>query len=237
MPLKKILTGGDHEVRLSHPRVCDVCHGQGSAPGTMSRNCETCNGTGQLTNIRQEGNVRYQESRTCPTCSGKGKFIESPCQVCGGSGSVNVPETLTVKIPIGAEEGMILRIPEHGLPSSEAGGKAGDLLVIVRSAYDPYFTRAGADLWHSEMISVLDAILGTDIVISTMDGTLKVHIPEGIQPNAVLRIGKEGLPNFGDTKRGDIFLRIIIEIPENITHEERLLYERLRKLAKEKSDS
>lgn len=232
VPLQKILTGGDQEVRLSHLRACDVCHGQGSAPGTTPRNCETCRGTGQLTNIRQEGNVRYQESRTCPTCFGKGKFIDTPCPECKGSGTVDNPETLTVKIPVGAEEGMVLRIPEHGLPSSAAGGKPGDLLVIVRSAYDPYFIRADAHLWHTETIGVLDAVLGSEIEINTLEEPLRVHVPAGTQSDAVLRIGGKGLPYFGNEKRGDIYIRINVKIPENITNEERALYERLRKLSK-----
>lgn len=235
VPLQMILTGGDQEIRLSHLRACDICHGTGSAPGTAPRSCETCHGTGQLTNVRQKGNVRYQESRTCPTCFGKGKFIDTPCSECKGSGTVDNPETLTVKIPVGAEEGMVLRIPGHGSPSSAAGGTHGDLLVIVRSAYDPYFTRADADLWHSEKINVLDAILGTEIDISTLEGTVRVHVPQGIQHDAVLRIAKEGLPYFGGSKRGDLFIRIKIKVPENISDDERALYLQLRAIAKKKT--
>ncbi len=144
------------------------------------------------------------------------------------------PETLTVKIPAGAEEGMILKIPSHGLPSSETGGTPGDLLIIVRSAYDPYFSRVNADLWHTETIGTLDAVLGTDIKVSTLEGALRVHVPEGVQHDEVLRIGEKGLPYFGNTKRGDIYLRINIQIPEKISDEERALYERLRAIAKEK---
>lgn len=232
VPLRKILSGGEETVVLSHLRVCDACHGEGSASGTTPRICEICHGTGQLTNIRQKGNVRYQESRTCPECRGKGKFIDTPCPECGGSGSVDNPERLTVKIPTGAEEGMILRIPSQGSPSSDPTGKSGDLLVIVRTAYDPYFARASADLWHTETIGVLDAVLGSEIEVSTLEEPLKVHVPEGTQPNSVLRISGKGLPYFGDTKRGDLFIRIHIHIPENITTEEQMLYEKLRKLSK-----
>lgn len=182
--------------------------------------------------MRQQGNIRYQESRTCPACMGKGKFIDTPCPECGGSGSVDHPEKLTVKIPVGAEEGMMLKIPEHGLPSDVHDGKPGDLLVIVRTGYDPYFTRADTDLWHTETIGVLDAVLGSDITIRTLEDPLKVHVPEGTQHNSVLRIGGQGLPYFGDTKRGDLFVRIHLYVPENITTEERMLYERLRKLSK-----
>lgn len=234
VPLQKIVNGGDETVILSHPRVCDMCHGEGSAPGTSPRVCETCHGSGQMITTRQQGNVRYQESRTCPVCMGKGKFIDTPCPECAGSGSVDNPERLTVKIPIGAEEGMVLKIPAHGLPSETADGKPGDLLVIVRTGFDPYFTRSGADLWHIETIEALDAVLGTHIDIKMLDEPLKVYVPEGTQHNSVLRVGGEGLPYFGESKRGDLFIRIHVHIPEKIDEKERMLYERLRHMEKEK---
>lgn len=230
--LRMILSGGEQTVMISHPRICDVCHGEGSAPGTSPRICETCHGSGVLIMTQRKGNVSYQQSRTCPSCGGKGKFIDSPCPECKGSGSVDTPEKLTVKIPAGAEEGMVLRIPEHGLPSETPGGKAGDLLVIVRSAYDPYFTRSDADLWHTETIGAVDAVLGCDIEIHTLEETLKVHVPEGTQHNAVLRIASQGLVYFGSDKRGDLYVRIHVRIPEHLSDEERALYRRLREMEK-----
>ncbi len=233
VPFQKILTGGEEEVKVSHLRLCTECGGNGNAKGSEARICTLCHGAGHLTNIRKEGNVSVQESRTCPDCMGAGSFIDNPCPECHGRGSIDYPEKLLVKIPIGAEEGMILKIPEHGLPSHEKGGKVGDLLVILRSADDPYFSRIGADLWHTETIEVLDAVLGTDIEVSTFEEALKVHIPEGVQHDTILRISKKGLPYLGDTKRGDLYIRINLHIPETISDKERLLYERLRSIAKE----
>lgn len=145
---------------------------------------------------------------------------------------IDEPETLSVKIPVGAEEGMVLRIPAHGRPSPTPDGKAGDLLVVVRTAYDSRFKRAGADLWHAMDIELTDAVLGTEIEVPTLEKPVKVTVPQGTQPNAVLRIGGKGLPHFGEMKRGDLYLRLSVHIPENLSDEERSLYNRLRDLSR-----
>lgn len=234
VPLSKIVTGGDEEVQISHPRVCPECKGIGAASQSDVRICKTCNGSGRVVNTRRENNVSYQEIRTCPECGGKGKFIDKPCPKCHGTGQIDEPERITVKIPVGAEEGMVLRVPAHGRPSPTPEGKPGDLLVIVRTAYDPNFNRVGADLWHMKMIELVDAVLGREVEVSTLEGKVTVTIPQGTQPNSVLRLSEKGLPHFGSTKRGDLYLRINVHIPEYLTEEERELYGRLRRLANER---
>jgi len=228
VPLRKIVTGGDVQIQISHTRVCPLCHGTGADSGTEPRICKTCNGTGQLISTRQKGNISYQEIRTCPECEGRGKFIDKPCAKCGGRGKIDEPETLTVKIPVGAEEGMVLKIPSHGRPSSKPEGKPGDLLVIVRTSYDPNFKRAGADLWHEKSIELIDAVLGAEIEVATLEEPVTVTVPQGTQPSAVLRLSEKGLPHFGDTKRGDLYLRLDVHIPENLSDEEKELYAKLR---------
>lgn len=231
VPLQKIITGGEEEIRLTHPRVCPVCGGDGAAPGSQPRICKTCNGSGNLISTRQEGKVSYQEIRMCPECGGRGKFIDKPCPKCMGRGTIEESEVLNVNIPIGAEEGMVLRVPGHGGASPKTDAKPGDLLVIVRTANDPRFKRAGADLWCSKSIELLDAVLGTEIELQTLEKAITVSVPQGTQPNAVLRIKEKGLPYFGEKKRGDIYLRLDVHIPESLSQEERELYSRLRKLS------
>lgn len=230
VPLNKIITGGEESVRINHPRVCPECNGSGAAKGTEPRICKTCNGSGNIINTRQEGNVSYQEIRPCSDCGGRGKFIDTPCQKCSATGKVNESETLTVNIPVGAEEGMVLRVPAHGKPSSKPDGKPGDLLVVVRTAYDPRFKRSGADLWHSMSIELIDAVLGVELDVSTLEGMVTVTVPQGTQPNAVLRLNEKGLPHFGERRRGDIYLRLEVHIPESLSDKERELYSQLRKL-------
>ena len=176
----------------------------------------------------------FQQITVCPACHGKGTFIDKPCKECNGRGQIEKEESLKVKIPKGAEEGMALRITGHGLPSPTPGGPPGNLYVIVRSAYDSRFERLGADLWRTEVIEIADAVLGTQIEVPSLDKTIKVKIPPGTQADEVLRLRGKGLHYFKGTSRGDLKLRIQIHIPKKIDSEERKLYEQLQALNKGK---
>lgn len=230
VPLERVASGGEETVRLSRPVACRACRGIGSEGGAEPKKCEACNGTGRITrSSRQEKeHLLIQQISTCPVCHGRGSIIEHPCPVCHGSGSEEQEETLTVKIPRGVEEGMALRIPGKGMPSRDAGGETGDLFVVVRAKSDPRFERAGADLLRHETIPLTDAVLGTTLQVPTLDGSATVTIPPGTQPGSVLRLKGKGLPQFGNGRYGELYLRIEVRIPEKLSREEQELYERLR---------
>jgi molecular chaperone DnaJ len=230
IPLERVVSGGEEKVRLGRPVPCHACRGTGSEGGVAPRVCDTCKGSGRVTHSsRQEkGHVLIQQISTCPVCHGRGSVIEHPCHVCHGSGNEDQEESLTVKIPQGVEEGMALRIPGKGMPSSDAGGVSGDLFVVVRTRPDPRFQRSGADLLRQENVALPDAVLGTTLEVPTLDGSASVTIPPGIQPGAVLRVKGKGLPEFGSNRHGELYLRIEVKVPEHLTHEERALYEQLR---------
>ena len=230
IPLERVASGGEENVRLGRPAQCHACHGTGAEGGVAPKVCETCKGTGRVTrrSSQEKEHVLIQQISTCPVCHGRGSIIEHPCAVCHGSGNVEQEETLTVKIPRGVEEGMALRIPGKGMPSPEAGGVAGDLFVVVRTRQDARFERAGADLVRQETIPLTDAVLGAELDVPTLDGSANVTIPPGIQPGTVLRVKGKGLPEFGSDRHGELYLRIDVRIPEKITSEERGLYEQLR---------
>jgi molecular chaperone DnaJ len=145
---------------------------------------------------------------------------------------VDREESLTVNIPIGVEEGMALRVPGHGIPSESPGGAPGDLFVIVRSKPDPRFERDGADLWRRETITVPEAVLGTKRSVPSLDGSVEVSVPAATQPGLVLRLARKGLPEFGGGRRGDLYVRLEVQIPERLSKQERKLYEQLRALEK-----
>ncbi len=233
VPLERVANGGEEKVRLGRPSPCRACSGTGSEGGAPARTCETCKGSGRITHSsRQEKeHVLIRQISTCPACHGRGSIIEHPCHVCHGSGQEDKEETLTVKIPQGVEEGMVLRIPGKGMPSDERGGMTGDLFVVVRTQSDPRFERAGADLLRRETISLTDAVLGTTLEVPTLDGSATVTIPPGTQPDEVLRLKGKGLPEFGNGNRGEMYLRLAVHVPERLTAEEQQLYERLRALA------
>lgn len=234
VPLERIDRGGEEVVRYTRPVTCPTCHGSGSAPGTKLRHCSECNGTGRKVvthgEKRPQGSLRFQQIMVCPACGGRGEIIDKPCGECRGNGEVEREERLTVRVPAGADDGMALRVPAHGLPSGESGGVAGDLYVIVRSAPDTRFERIGSDLWRVEHIEVADAALGTTLRVPTLDGDIEVKVPVGTQPDEVLRLRGKGLSTFGGG-RGDLKLRIQVHVPERLTARERVLYEQLRSTA------
>jgi molecular chaperone DnaJ len=233
IPLARVLTGGEERVHLRRPARCSACGGSGAKAGTAPRRCEACQGTGQRVTGRREGGVTIQTVTTCPDCRGQGRLVEHPCPECGGAGEVEREETLTVTIPPGVEDGIALRLPGKGLPGPQPAGRAGDAFVIVRVASDPRFERDGADLWRVETIPVADAVLGTTLEVPTLEGSATVTVPPGTQPEAVLRLKQRGLPRFeraprGRTARGDLYVRLRVQVPERLTDEERTLWQRLR---------
>lgn len=230
--LEKVASGGEVVVRVPRSEKCPDCDGSGCATGTKPRSCTECDGTGQKRTSSRRGSVFFQQVSSCPTCGGKGQFIDSPCAKCQGRGEVEREDTITVKVPPGVEEGMVLRVPGHGYPSPEKGAPPGDLLVILRSERDPRFERHGADLWRGETLDVSDAVLGTTLKIATLGGEAKVHVPAGTQPDSVLRLAGKGLPRFQARGHGDLFVRVGVRIPTSLSAEEQKLYERLRAVAR-----
>jgi molecular chaperone DnaJ len=192
IPLETINAGGEEIVHFSRPVLCSSCRGSGAEPGTEPRKCEACDGSGRQVATREqsrkEGAIHFQQITTCPVCHGQGLFVDHPCKLCDGTGRHHKDDRLKVSIPAGADEGMALRIPGHGLPSDEPDGETGDLYVIVRTKPDPRFVRRGADLWRDETIGIPDAVLGTTLKIETLDGNVKVKIPPGTQAGEILRL-------------------------------------------------
>lgn len=231
IPLQKVISGGEEAVRYGRYAPCQRCHGQGTADGKPPQACPACKGSGQQVTAQRKGNVSVRQISPCPVCHGSGKAIGQPCPDCGGRGEVEQAESLTVTIPVGVEDGTALRVARRGMASPEPGGEPGDLYVVVRVRPDPRFQRDGADLWRQETLPLPDAVLGTKLKVPTLEGGVaEVDVPAGIQPDTVLRLRDKGLPRFGGSGKGDLFLQVKLRVPENIGREERELYERLRTL-------
>lgn len=236
VPLETILHGGEETVRYTRPVVCAHCKGSGAEPPSGSRSCPDCQGSGQQIISQDESrgreSIRIQRITACPTCHGRGTLIDKPCKQCAGAGQIEREERIQVHVPPGAEEGMALRVHGHGLPSGDARGAPGDLFVMVSSAPDERFVRDGADLWRTLSLPVVDAVLGTELKVPTLEDTIQVKVPPGTQPGEILRLRGKGLPVFDSRRRGDLNLRIEVRIPETLSAEERELYTRLRNLRK-----
>jgi molecular chaperone DnaJ len=228
VPLDRIASGGEQPLRFSRIARCPACGGSGAKPGTNPHACASCQGSGRRTTRRRESGIFLQRTVVCPDCKGRGNVIDEPCPQCAASGQVLAEESLLVSIPAGAEDGLALRIPGKGNPGERPGEPPGDLFAVVRTAADERFERAGADLWRVQPIDVVDAVLGAEIAVPTLEGTVTVKVPQGTQPDAQLRLRAKGLPRFGARGRGDLYVRLAIRVPDKPSTEERKLWEKLR---------
>lgn len=169
---------------LTRPATCPACHGTGEKGGAAPPRCQACAGTGRITHNRRDDkeHVLIQQITTCPACHGRGSKIDHPCPQCQGRGEVEQEESLTVKIPVGVEKGLALRIAGKGMPSPEPGGVAGDLFAVVRTRPDSRFERIGPDLLRLQTIPLTDAVLGVTLNVPTLEGSASVTVPPGIKP-------------------------------------------------------
>ncbi|MDN0084847.1 DnaJ C-terminal domain-containing protein [Crenobacter sp. SG2305] len=234
VPMSVVMYGGEHTVQIPQTVRCDECHGSGARKGTAPRTCPDCKGSGNHVEIRHQGGMSLQTITLCSSCHGRGYFIDQPCPVCTGSGVIERLDSLTVRIPVGVEEGTVLRVAGHGEPGADKKATPGDLLVVVVTEPDSRFQRDGCNLWRTEEVSVTEAVLGGRREVPTLDGTATVTIPAGVQPDTVLRLAGKGLPRFGGGKRGDLLLTIRVRVPDHLSAEERRHYQALHKLANPK---
>lgn len=217
---KDALFGCKKEISFSHEIACSKCGGTG---GTGKKTCPTCGGTGQV----MSGNGFFQMSTTCRTCKGKGFVVENPCSDCHGTGTTRKSEKLMVTIPAGTDNGTRLTLRGKG-DAGENGGPAGDLILFVSVKPDKYFVRDGNDIYLQIPISITQAVLGASIQVTTVDGTdVIVDIPAGTQSGKMLRLKKKGAPIFQSSDRGDMYLRIVVEIPKRLSLKERKLMKEL----------
>ena len=230
IPLERVLAGGEETLRFERHVSCPACHGSGAKAGTQPHTCTACQGSGREVRKSHEGNVLFQQVMPCAACGGRGVVIEDPCDECHGEGRVLRADKITLRIPPGIEDGMALRVPGHGQPAPAVGGEPGDLYVLIHSRPDPRFERSGADLWRAQQLPLVDAVLGAELQVQTLDGEASVKVPAGTQAGTVLRLRGKGLPHFGHDMRGDLLLRLRVQVPEQLSDAERSLYEQLRML-------
>lgn len=192
---------------------CDRCDGVGAEPGSGRRTCPTCGGAGQ---VRRSSGF-FSIASTCPTCSGNGTIVEKPCAKCGGSGVLKKGQTVNVTIPAGMDDGRRIRVPEQG-DAGRQGGPPGDLYVVIRVKPHEYFERDGYDVYCVIPISVTQAVLGAEIKVPTLDDKrVKVKVPAGTQNNKMLRLRNEGIPHTQSSRRGDLYIRIMVAIPQKLS--------------------
>ena len=217
--------GCEVQVKVPRPKTCEPCKGSGSKSG-QRRTCPTCNG---------EGEVRFTQgffavSRACHTCGGQGSVVADPCTHCGGKGKIDSESTLTVKIPGGVDTGTRVRLAGEGEPG-DMGGAPGDLYVVVHVREHPIFVREDTEVLCEIPISFPQAALGSQIDVPTLDGKVKMKIPSGTQTGKVFRLKGKGIPHLHGGGRGDQHVRVVVEIPTQLSREQKDLLERFEELS------
>lgn len=221
---KDAVFGTKAEVVYTRNEVCSTCHGSGASGGSGRKVCTTCGGTGQIR--RSQG--FFSIASPCPTCGGEGYVIEHPCRECGGTGVQKKKQKIMVTIPPGIEDGKRIVIPNQG-DAGPNGGPYGDLYVFIRVRPHEYFERDGLDLYCAVPISITQAALGSELYVTTLDNRkIKVKIPAGIQNGKMLRIREEGIPSGG--RKGDLYIKLMIQIPAKLSKRGRELLEELAKV-------
>lgn len=222
--------GGTKELTLPMVENCPTCAGSGAAQGTVAENCKNCGGTGRE-RVQQQTMFGYMSTeRVCSTCRGEGKIIKTPCLVCAGKGKVKKNKTLQITIYKGIDNGQKIVLSGKGEPG-ERGGPNGDLIIVFYVKPHEYFIRKGLDLYLDVPISFVQAALGDEISVPTMEGAEKYNIKPGTQPGTVAYIRGKGMPNVKNNKNfGDIVITLNVSVPTKMTDKQK---QKLREFADE----
>ena len=223
LDLEDAVRGTTVEIRVPTLVSCSTCDGSGAKKGSSPVTCNTCGGSGQIR--MQQGFFSVQQ--TCPACRGKGKTIKDPCGDCHGQGRVEQRKTLSVKIPPGVDTGDRIRLAGEGEAGAN-GGPAGDLYVQVAVKDHPIFQREGKDLYTEVPISFVDAALGGELEVPTLDGRVKLKIPQETQTGKLFRLRGKGVTPVRGGAPGDLLCRVILETPVNLSKDQRDLLQQFQ---------
>lgn len=218
LDLERAVAGDTVTIDVPTQVACDTCDGSGARKGSSPVQCTTCGGAGQVR--VQQGFFSIQQ--TCPACKGQGTVINDPCSSCHGRGRVSKTRTLSVKVPPGVDDGDRIRLTGEG-EAGRNGGPPGDLYVEIRVSPHKIFEREGGDLSCEVPISIATAALGGDVELPTLDGNVSLKIPAGTQSGKVFRLRGKGVITVRDPHKGDLFARVSVETPVNLTDEQQEL--------------
>lgn len=213
--------GCEKELSINTSETCSTCHGSKAKPGTSASTCGKCHGTGRVVVQQRTIMGMMQTEQTCDACRGEGKIIKEPCQTCHGHGKVRAVKKVTVSIPAGIDHGQTLRVSGKG-EVGDVGAPTGDLLVTVSVKSHPVFERRGNDVYMRMPISFVQAALGAELSIPTLDGNVKFTIQPGTQTSTTFRLQGKGIPSLRNNKhRGDQYVEVYVVIPKDLTEKQK----------------
>jgi len=218
LDLEQAVAGDSRTIEVPTQVTCDECDGSGSEKGSEPESCTTCGGVGQVR--MQQGFFSIQQ--TCPACKGSGTVITNPCHKCDGRGRTAKNKKLSVKVPAGVDDGDRIRLSGEG-EAGRNGGPPGDLYVEIRVRPHKIFRRDGADLSCEVPISFATATLGGEVELPTLDGNVSLKIPGGTQSEKIFRLRGKGVTTVRDKRTGDLFAKVAVETPVNLTEEQAAL--------------
>jgi len=205
---------------------CNTCNGSGAKDKNAIQTCSTCGGSGQVRKVTSTFLGQMQTVSTCPTCNGEGSIVTNKCTVCKGEGRVYGEETVNINIPAGVQEGMQLSMSGKG-NAGERGGMAGDLIILIEEEAHKDLQRDGLNVAFELHISFPDAVFGTQLEVPTIDGRAKIKIPPGTQSGKIFRLKGKGFPEVNGYGRGDQLIHVNVWTPQNFTHEEKDMLDKM----------
>lgn len=214
--------GCEKEISVTRDENCEECGGTGARKGTQPTQCPTCHGTGQVQSFVNTPIGRVSNVRVCEACHGQGTIINDPCPKCSGRGRVRRNRKITIKIPAGIDNGMQIPLRKQGEPGLR-GGENGDLYIFVTVKPHKLFTRENYDLYCDVTVSFTQAALGGEIDVPTLNGMIKHNLPEGTQPSTVIRLRGQGIQNLRGAGKGDLYIKVNVEIPRKLTDKQKEL--------------
>jgi molecular chaperone DnaJ len=218
--LEEAFTGISKTIEVPYTEECNKCNGTGAL---STKTCQECNGAGEIRRIRRAGFTQIVNITPCYSCNGTGRIPTKHCQTCNGKGRIRKTKKIEIKIPKGINNNQYLRIPGQGEPGTN-GGLPGDIFVLIKVKDHKIFERQEENLYCKTTIDLITAIFGGEIEIPTLTGNVKLKIPKGTQSHTVFRLKGQGMPIFNSNKRGDLFLKVVVEIPKKLNrYQERLL--------------
>lgn len=226
LSFEEAIFGKEHQIHLNLEDTCEHCKGTTAEPGHELKTCDTCKGSGQTMRVTQTVFGNIQQASICPACKGRGKVPEKECSVCRGKGTQRKSQDITIKIPAGIDDGATIRLNERG--EAVANGPKGDLYVHVRVKPHKHFTREGDLVLSEERVPMVEAALGTEIDVQTVDGPIRIKIPAGTQSGTDFKLSGHGVPHLRGSGRGAHIVTVIVETPTKLSREQQTLLEQFR---------
>ena len=230
LTFEEAVFGVERDLALDMDDECSHCHGTTVEPGHELKTCPTCHGAGQQTRVMNTMFGAIQQAVTCETCKGRGKVPEKVCTVCQGKGTERRKQTITLKVPAGVDDGATIRLKDRG--EAIANGARGDLYIHLRVKAHKKFTREGDLILSEEHIDMVEAALGTEIDVETVDGKVRMKVPAGTQSGTDFKLSGHGVPHLRSERRGAHIVSVIVDIPAKLTKKQKELLESFKSNSK-----